>query len=51
MKTSIDFDKVSGLIHSLITLAFNVHLTLADVLLHGDEEVVYGNVGIQWIAK
>jgi IS5 family transposase len=40
-------DKDSGLIHSVVTTAANVHdLTPAAELLHGDEEVVYGS-GVQ----
>jgi IS5 family transposase len=37
-------DKGSGLIQTVVTTAANVHdLTPAAELLHGDEEVVYGN--------
>lgn len=42
----------SGLIHSVVVTAANVHdLTSAAQLLHGDEEVVYGDAGYQGIAK
>jgi IS5 family transposase len=52
MKVHIGVDKVSGLIHSVVTTAANVHdLTTAAELLHGDEEVVYGDSGYQGIAK
>jgi len=52
MKVHIGVDKDSGLIHSVVTTAANVHdLTKADELLHGDEEVVYGDAGYQGIAK
>ena len=52
MKVHIGVDKDSGLIHSVVTTAANVHdLTPAAELLHGDEEVVYGDAGYQGIAK
>ncbi len=52
MKVHAGVDKDSGLIHSLVTTAANVHdLTPAAELLHGDEDVVYGNAGYQGIAK
>ncbi len=52
MKVHIGVDKDSGLIHSVVTTAANVHvLTPAADLLHGDEQVVYGDVGYQGIAK
>jgi IS5 family transposase len=52
MKLHIGVDKDSGLIHSVVTTAANVHeLTTAAELLHGDEEVVYGDAGYQGIAK
>jgi transposase, IS5 family len=52
MKVHIGVDKDSGLIHSVVTTAANVHdLTQAGELLHGDEAVVYGDAGYQGIAK
>ena len=52
MKVHIGVDKDSGLIHSVVTTAANVHdLTQAGELLHGDEAEVYGDVGYQGIAK
>jgi IS5 family transposase len=52
MKVHIGVDKDSGLIHSVVTTAANVHdLTPAAGLLHGDEKVVYGDAGYQGIAK
>ena len=52
MKVHIGVDKDSGLIHSVVTTAANVHdLTPAAELLHGDEEVVYGDAGYQGINK
>jgi IS5 family transposase len=52
MKDHIGVDKDSGLIHSVITTAANVHdLTPVAELLHGVEEVVYGDTGYQGIAK
>jgi IS5 family transposase len=44
MKVHIGVDNDSGLIHSVVTTAAHVHdLTPAAELLHGDEEVVYGD--------
>jgi IS5 family transposase len=52
MKDHIGVDKDSGLTHSVVTTAVNMHdLTPAAWLLHGDEEVVYGDAGYQGIAK
>ena len=52
MKVHIGVDKNSGLIHSVVTTAANVHdLTPAAELLHGKEEVVYADSGYQGIAK
>ena len=52
MKVHAGEDKDSGLIHSVVVTAANVHdLTSAAELLHGDEEVVYGDAGYQGIAK
>ena len=40
------------MIHSVVVTAANVHdLTPAAELLHGDEEVIYGDAGYQGIAK
>jgi len=52
MKDHIGVDKDSGLIHSVVTAAANVHdLTAAAELLHGDDDVVYGDACYQGIAK
>ena len=52
MKVHTGVDKDSGLIHSVAVTAANVHdLTPAGELLHGDEEVVYGDAGYQGIGK
>ena len=52
MKLHIGVDKDTGLIHSVVTTAANVHdLTPAAELLHGDEDVVYGDAGYQGISK
>jgi transposase, IS5 family len=52
MKVHLGVDKDSGLIHSVVTTAANVHdLTPAAELLHGDEAVVYADAGYQGIAK
>ena len=45
-------DKDSGLIHSVENTSANVHdITRAAQLLHGEEEVVYGDAGYQGIEK
>ncbi len=45
-------DKDSGLTHSIVTTAANVHdFTAAAELLHGAEKVVYADAGYQGIAK
>jgi IS5 family transposase len=52
MKVHAGVDKDSGLIHSVVVTAANVHdLTPVAELLHGDEHVVYGDAGYQGIAK
>ena len=52
MKVHIGVDKDSGLIHSVETNSANVHdITRAAQLLHGEEEVVYGDAGYQGIEK
>ncbi len=52
MKVHAGVDKDSGLIYSVVVTPANVHdLTPAAQLLHGDEEVVYADVGYQGIAK
>jgi IS5 family transposase len=52
MKVHAGVDKDSGLIHSVVVTAANVHdLTPAADLLHGEEEVVYADAGYQGIAK
>jgi IS5 family transposase len=52
MKLHVGVDKDSGLIHSIVTTAANVHdLIPAAELLHGGEEVVYADAGYQGIAK
>lgn len=52
MTVHIGVDKHSGLIHSVETTSANVHdITLATQLLHGGEEVVYGDAGYQGIEK
>ena len=52
MKAHIGVDKDSGLIHSVLTTAANVHdLTSASELLHGQEDVVYGDAGYQGLER
>ncbi len=48
MKVHAGVDKDSGLIHSVVVTAANVHdLTPSAQLLHGDEEVVYAMLPIR----
>ena len=52
MNVHIGIDKDSGLIHSVETISANVHdITRAAQLLHGGEEVVYGDACYQGIEK
>ena len=52
MKVHIGVDKAFGLIHSVETTSANVHdITRAAKLMHGNEEVVYGDAGYQGIEK
>jgi transposase, IS5 family len=52
MKVHAGVDKDSGLIHSVVVTAANVHdLTPAAELLHADEDAVYGDAGYQGIAN
>jgi IS5 family transposase len=52
MKVHAGVDKDSGLIHSVVVTAANVHdLTAAADLLHGEEKVVYADAGYQGIQK
>jgi IS5 family transposase len=52
MKVHAGVDKDSGLIHSVVVTAANVHdLTPAAELLHGEEKVVYADAGYQGFAK
>ena len=52
MKLDAGVDKDSGLIHTVVVSAANVHdITPAGELLHGDEEVVYTDAGYKCIAK
>ena len=52
MKVHIGVDKDSGLIHSVETTSANVHdITRAAQLLHGKEEVDYGDADYQGIEK
>ena len=52
MKVHFGVDKDSGLIHSVENTSVNVHdITRAAQLLHGVEEVVYGDAGYQGIEK
>ncbi|EEH5461545.1 IS5 family transposase [Salmonella enterica] len=52
MKMHIGVDDALGLIHSIETTPANDHdLTVADRLLHGDEQVVWGDAGYSGIDK
>ncbi len=46
MKAHIGADAASGLVHTLVTTAANVHdVNQAHALLHGEEQQVYGDSG------
>lgn len=50
--THIGVDAQSGLVHTLIGTAANVHdVTRAQALLHGDETDVFGDAGYPGIEK
>ncbi|WP_116119103.1 IS5 family transposase [Paraburkholderia sp. BL6669N2] len=52
MKAHIGVDAESGLVHTVIGTAANVHdITEAGALLHGDETDVYADAGYQGIEK
>jgi IS5 family transposase len=52
MKAHIGVDAQSGLVHTLIGTAANVHdVTQAQALLHGDETDVFGDAGYQGVEK
>lgn len=52
MKVHIGIDAQSGLVHTLIGTAANVHdVTQAQALLHGDETDAFGDAGYQGVEK
>lgn len=52
MKAHIGVDVQSGLVHTLIGTAANVHdITQAQALLHGDETDAFGDAGYQGVEK
>lgn len=52
MKAHIGVDSQSGLVHTLVGTAANVHdVTQAQALLHGDEADVFGDAGYQGVEK
>ena len=52
MKAHIGVDAESGLVHSMIGTAANVHdVTQAQALLHGEETDVFGDAGYQGVEK
>lgn len=52
MKAHIGVDAQSGLVHTLVGTAANVHdVTQAQALLHGDEADVFGDAGYQGAEK
>ena len=52
MKTHIEVDAETGLVHSMTTTAANAHdVTEAHNLLHGGETVVWGDAGYQGVGK
>lgn len=52
MKAHIGVDAQSGLVHTLVGTAANVHdVTQAQTLLHGDETDAFGDAGYQGVEK
>jgi IS5 family transposase len=52
MKAHIGVDADSGLVHSVIGTAANVHdVTQASALLHGEESMAFGDAGYQGVEK
>lgn len=52
MKAHIGVDAHSGLVHSVVGTAASVNdVTQAGALLHGDEEVAFGDAGYQGVHK
>lgn len=52
MKAHIGVDAESGLVHSLVTTAANVSdITQAGALLHGEEELAFGDAGYRGVDK
>ena len=52
MKAHIGVDAQSGLVHTLVGTAANVHdVTQAQTLLHGEETDVFGDAGYQGVEK
>lgn len=52
MKLHIGVDDTTGIIHSAQSTAANIHdITVAEELLHGAEQVVYGDAGYTGIEK
>ena len=52
MKAHIGVDAHSGLVHSVVGTAANVNdVTQAGALLHGDEEIAFGDAGYQGVHK
>jgi transposase, IS5 family len=52
MKAHIGVDAHSGLVHTVVGTAANVNdLNVAGALLHGQEEVVFGDAGYQGVRK
>ena len=52
MKAHIGVDVESGMVHSLVSTAANVHdVTQAGALLHGEETDAFGDAGYRGVAK
>ena len=52
MKAHIGVDTASGLVHTVVTTSGNVSdINMAGALLHGDEEVAFGDAGYQGVHK
>ncbi len=52
LKAHIGVDMTSGLVHTVVAKSGNVaDINVAAALLHGDEEVAFGDAGYQGIHK
>jgi hypothetical protein len=52
MKAHIGVDTASGLVHTIVTTSGNISdINVAGALLHGDEEVAFGDAGYQGVHR